>query len=272
MRPYWTPRSVYPLSDPEIIARLKEELDAGRPCVLCTLTYKEGHGPRDPGSKMLVTMEGETMGTIGGGGMERLLVEEALVALKENNPRSFHFAMGVPAREGMIPVNSKCGGEVKIFMDVVKPDPGLIVMGSGLIAQAAARMAAECGFKVTVVDDAKTTIESNFPGMNLVNGPYPGSLKGVKVRPSDYVVVLHGETEFELAGLRHALKSGPAFIGLLGSSNKAREHKRQLKEEGYDPSAVDAIKGPIGLKIGAETPWEIGVSIAAELIKARAGA
>jgi xanthine dehydrogenase accessory factor len=272
LRPYWTPRSVSPLSDPEIFARLKEELDAGRPCVLCIITHKEGHGPRDPGSKMLVTSGGETVGTIGGGGMERLLVDEALAALREGKPRSLHFAMGVPAREGMIPVNSKCGGEVKIFMDVVKPDPSLVVMGSGLIAQAAASMAAECGFKVTVVDDAETATESNFPGMSLVNGPYPGSLRGVRIRPSDYVVMLHGETEFELAGLRHAVKAKPAFIGLLGSSNKAREHKKQLREEGLDASTVDAIRGPIGLKIGAETPWEIGVSIVAELIKVRAGA
>ncbi|MCK4400340.1 XdhC family protein, partial [Candidatus Bathyarchaeota archaeon] len=59
------------MSDPEIIVRLKEELDAGRPAVLCTLVYKEGSGPRDPGSKMLVTSDGEALGTIGGGGMER---------------------------------------------------------------------------------------------------------------------------------------------------------------------------------------------------------
>jgi xanthine dehydrogenase accessory factor len=272
LRPYWTQRSVPPLSDPEIFTRLKDELDAGRPCVLCTLTYKEGHGPRDPGSKMLVTSGGETLGTIGGGGMERLLVEESLTAMREGRPRSLHFAMGVPAREGMIPVNSKCGGEVKIFLDVVKPEPALIVMGSGLIAQAAANMAARCGFKVTVVDDADTATEANFPAVNLVNGPYPANLKRVKIRPSDYVVVLHGETEFELAGLRHAVKAKPAFIGLLGSVNKAQEHKKQLKDEGLDASAVDAISGPIGLKIGAETPWEIGVSIVAQLIKARSGA
>jgi xanthine dehydrogenase accessory factor len=86
------------------------------------------------------------------------------------------------------------------------------------------------------------------------------------------VVMLHGETGFELAGLKHALRAEPAFIGLLGSRNKAKEHKRQLNGEGLDPAQVDAIKGPIGLEIGAETPWEIGVSIVAELIKVRAGA
>jgi len=246
-------------------------LDAGRPAVLCTLVHKEGSGPRDPGSKMLVTSSGEALGTIGGGGMERRLIDEALEALREGEPRTLHFAMGVPAREGMISVNSKCGGEVKIFMDVLKPESRLIIMGSGLIAQAVARYSIDCGFHVTVVDDADTATTENFSGVELVNDAYPESLTRVKIRSSDYVAMLHGETEFELAGLRHAVKARPAFIGLLGSRNKAKEHERQLKEEGYDPETVDAIRGPIGLEIDAETPEEIAVSIVAELIKVKRG-
>ena len=203
--------------------------------------------------------------------MERRLIDEALEALREGKPKTLHFAMGVPAREGMIPVNSKCGGEVKIFMDVLKPEPRLIIMGSGLIAQAVARYSRDCGFHVTVVDDADTATADNFSGVDLVNDAYPESLTKVKIRPSDYVAMLHGETEFELAGLRQAVKARPAFIGLLGSRNKAKEHKRQLKEEGYDPEIVDAIKGPIGLEIDAETPEEIAVSIVAELIKVKRG-
>jgi len=253
------------------VSRLKLELDAGRAVVLCTLVHKEGSGPRDPGSKMLVTSDGEALGTIGGGGMERRLIDEALEALGEGKPRVVHFALGVPAREGMVSVNSKCGGEVKIFMDVLKPEPRLIIMGSGLIAQAVARYTRDCGFKVTVVDDADTATAENFPGVELVDDGYPESLTKVKIRPSDYVAVLHGETEFEIAGLRHAVKATPAFIGLLGSKNKAREHRRQLKMEGYDPETVDAIRGPIGLDIGAETPEEIAVSIVAELIQAKNG-
>ena len=220
---------------------------------------------------MLVTSGGETLGTIGGGGMERMLIDEALEALNEGTPRTVHFALGVPAREGMVSVDSKCGGEVKIFMDVLKPEPRLIIMGSGLIAQAVARYSRDCGFHVTVVDDADTATAENFPGAELVDDDYPESLTKVKIRPSDYVAMLHGETEFELAGLRHAVEAGPAFIGLLGSRNKAKEHRRQLKEEGYDPETVDAIKGPIGLEIDAETPEEIAVSIVAELISVRHG-
>ncbi len=220
---------------------------------------------------MLVTSNGEAIGTIGGGGMERLLVSRALEVMKEGKPRSYHFAMGIPAREGMIPVDSKCGGEVKIFMDPITPDPRLVIMGSGLIAQAVARYAKDCGFTVIVVDDADTAKAENFPEMTLIDSKYPESLKKVDIRPSDYVAMLHGETGFEINGLRYAAQAKPAFIGLLGSRNKRREHVKQLKAEGLDEAVVEKIKGPIGLEIDAETPEEIAISIVAELIQQKRG-
>jgi xanthine dehydrogenase accessory factor len=241
------------------------ELAAGNPAVLCTLYYKDGSGPREPGAKMLVTSKGEAIGTIGGGGMERFLVENALERIKEDKPSSFHFAMGIPARKGMIPVDSKCGGEVKIFMDIIRPDPRLVVLGSGLIAQAVSFYASCCGFKVIVVDDASTATIENFPNAMVINTMFPESLKKLEIRPSDYVAMIHGDTSFELQGLRYAVTANPAYIGLLGSRNKRKEHIKQLKEEGL--INAQKIKGPIGFNIGAETPEEIGISIVAELIQ-----
>ena len=259
------------MSEQEIIRRLNEELRSGRITVLCTLFFKEGSGPRDLGAKMLVTSEGETIGTIGGGGIERLLISRALEVMKDGNPRTYHFAMGIPAREGMIPVDSKCGGEVKILVDPIKPDPRLVIMGSGLIAQVVARYAKDCGFIVIIIDDAKTASEESFPEMTVINSKYPESLQSIEIKLSDYVVMLHGETDFEINGLRFAVKANPAYIGLLGSRNKRNEHVKQLKAEGLDSDVVEKIKGPIGLDIGAETPEEIGISILAELIQQKRG-
>jgi len=260
------------LSEQEIVKRLNEALNKGEPAVLCNLIFKEGSGPRDPGAKMLVTADGKATGTIGGGGMERLLIEKALEVMDLGKPKTYHFAMGIPAREGMIPVNSKCGGEVKIFMDPIKPDPRLVIMGSGGIAQAVARYATECNFEIIIVDDAKSVRADWFPdGATIINDKYPESLEQVDIRKSDYVAMLHGETGFELAGLRHAVKAKPTYIGLLGSGNKRKEHVKQLKSEGLDAGVVETIKGPIGHDISAETPEEIGISIVAELIQKKRG-
>ncbi len=263
------PRRELPLSEYDIISRLLEELEKGERVVLITLTYKQGSGPREPGSKMLITSEGETFGTIGGGGMERILVKEAMQALSKGRPKVIEFALGIQPREGMIPVESKCGGEVRIFMDVINPTPRIIIMGSGVIAQAVARYANDCGFKITLVDDSETARPELFPFAKVMNDPYPDSLKELEIKPSDYILMLHGETDFELHGLRYAVKANPYFIGLLGSTNKAQEHKNQLIKEGYPAFVVKKIVGPVGLEIGAETPEEIGISIVAQLIRIR---
>src|SRR4030065_2583854 len=157
------------MSASSIISKIDEVLSRSKSVILCTIIEKEGSGPRELGSKMPVTQDGEIQGTIGGGGMERIIVKEALESLKEGKPRILHFAMGVPPRENMIPIDSKCGGEVKIFLDPIKPDPRLIIMGSGLIAQAVTRYASECDFKVIIIDDAKTATKENFPNAETIN-------------------------------------------------------------------------------------------------------
>ena len=245
-------------------------LGEGRGAVLCTLIEKTGSGPRDVGAKMLVDPDGGTFGTIGGGGMERRLVVEALDALMEGRPRTLTFALGVEPGEGAVAVDSKCGGEVKIFLDVVKPDPRLIVVGSGHIAKPLAELAHMAGFEVTVVDDASTATRERFPTAREIRaGPFREELDRVEVRPFDFVAIVHGETGSELAALRSMLRRGPAYIGLLGSRNKAAEHRGRLLAEGFKRDEVEAVRAPIGLDIGAETPEEIAVSIVSELIRAR---
>jgi len=258
------------MSDPEMFTRLIELLNEGKDAVLCTMIEKLGSGPRDVGAKMLIDPDGNILGTIGGGGMERRLVAEAMEALREGHPRTVSFALGVEPKEGAVPVDSKCGGEVKIFMDVVKPVPRLIIVGSGHIAEPLAKLADEVGFEVIVVDDAETATWERFPmAKEIHSGPFAEEIRLVEVRPSDYVAIVHGETSYELATLMSVLPKTPVYIGLLGSRNKAAEHKRQLLEEGFSEKDLEAIRAPIGMSIGAETPEEIAVSIIAELINVR---
>ncbi len=258
------------MSDAEIVSRLNNLLVVGKPAVLCTLVEKVGSGPRDAGAKMLVGPDGGVLGTIGGGDVERRLIAEALEALRDGRPRVLAFAMGVEPSGDAIAVDSKCGGEVKVFLDVIKPDPRLIVVGSGHIGKPLADLAYAVGFEVVVVDDAETATPERFPHARCIHsGPYSKELELVDVKPSDFVAVVHGETDHEIAALRRFLSLGSAYIGLLGSRNKAAKHKRQLIAEGFPEDEVEKIRAPIGLSIDAETPGEIAVSIVAELIEAR---
>lgn len=202
--------------------------------------------------------------------MERMLVEEALEALGEGRPRTLKFALGVEPEVGTVAVDSKCGGEVKVFLDVVKPDSRLIIVGSGHIGKPVADFAHRLGFEVILIDDATTATRERFPhAKQILSGPFEEELDRVIAGPSDLVAIVHGETDHELPALRRFLPLRPAYIGLLGSRNKAAEHKKQLLSEGFSQKDVEMIRTPIGLDIGAVTPQEIAISIVAELIEAR---
>jgi xanthine dehydrogenase accessory factor len=219
---------------------------------------------------MLVDSDGNTYGTVGGGGMERRLIEEALKSLEEGKPRTITFALGVEPREGAIPIDSRCGGEVKIFMDIVKPDPKLIVIGSGHIGMPLAHLAHEAGFETIVVDDAPTTTRERFPhAVEIRSGPFQREIESLETTPADYVAIVHGESWYELVSLRGLLPRKPAYVGLLGSRSKAERITGRLISEGLAAVDVERISSPIGIEIGAETPEEIAVSIVAELIKVR---
>jgi len=255
-----------------LFEELSRILQTGRKAALCTLISKRGYGPREVGAKMLVDEEGRTLGTIGGSEMERIIIDEALKALREGRPRSVSFALGVEPREGMIPLKSECGGTVEVFIDVIQPDPRLIIIGSGHIAKPLADLAHMVGFEVVIVDDAPTATRERFPYAEIHSGPFEEELDRLEVRATDYVAIVHGETPYELTALRKMLRKNPAYIGLLGSRHKVERHKAKLREEGFTEDELKRIRGPIGIEIGAETPEEIAVSIMAELIKVRRGA
>jgi xanthine dehydrogenase accessory factor len=218
---------------------------------------------------MLVDSDGNAYGTVGGGGMERRLEEEAVKAIEEGKPRTITFALGVEPREGAIPIDSRCGGEVKIFMDIVKPDPRLIVIGSGHIGMPLAHLAHEAGFETIVVDDAPTTTRERFPHAIIHSGPFEKEIENLETSPADYVAIVHGESWYELTSLRGLLPRRLAYVGLLGSNSKAERISERLISDGLPAEDVEKIVTPIGIEIGAETPEEIAVSIVAELIKVR---
>ncbi len=258
------------MNDPRLIAQLQELLKKGKPVALCTIIGKTGSSPRDEGAKMLIDSDGNTYGTVGGGGMERRLEEEALKALAEGRPQTITFALGVKPREGAIPINSRCGGEVKIFMDIMKPDPRLIVIGSGHIGMPLAHLAHEAGFETIVVDDAPTTTRERFPhATEIRSDPIEKEIEDLKTTPADYVAIVHGESWYELTSLRGLLPRKPAYVGLLGSNSKAEKISEKLISDGLPAEDVARIISPIGIESGAETPEEIAVSIVAELIKVR---
>ncbi len=245
-------------------------LKRNEPAALCIVVRKSGSAPRNVGAKMVVLGDGRVVGTLGGGPFERLVVKDALDALRSGKPALKRYVFREEGGEGAVRTGLICGGEVEVFVDVLKPAPRIILLGAGHLSEAIARVASEAGFRVSVADpSSKLATRERFPMAEEVL--VAGIREGVaRLRPGrdDFVLIVYGVVEEDFEALVEALKTEARYIGVLGSRRKSGEFLRRLREMGY---SEDDLRGrvfmPIGLDIGAETPGEIAVAVVAELIR-----
>ncbi len=253
----------------DILRRVPELMKKGKKIALCTVIEKVGSGPAEEGKKILVTEDAEVIGTIGGGTLERKVKEEALKAIRESRPKTMKFALYGGAKKDELETGLWCGGALTLFVDVVEPDPKLVIVGSGHIALPTYRITDLLGFDVTVVDDNRETMtEDRFPNAKRIcDKRFENVLEAAEVDESTYVVIVHGEPKHDLSALRKFIREKTAYLGILGSKNKIKKLKEVLRKDRFSEEEIKRVRAPIGLDIGARTPEEIAVSIAAELIQ-----
>jgi xanthine dehydrogenase accessory factor len=245
-------------------ARLSAE---GRPFALVTVVRTGGSTPRKAGAKMLVRDDGSIAGTVGGGAIELLLIEEARAALAAGEPRLVRKHL---TRE----LAMCCGGEVEAFIDPLGRRERLVLVGAGHIGRALAPVGASLGFDVWVVDELEEAASpERFPGATrLVHDWSPGAW-GLDLGRDTYVIVATRDHAVDQAVLEQLarLDARPTYLGVISSRAKITRFRKRLEAKGVPADWVAQVRGPIGVAIGAETPAEIAVSIAAELVAVRRG-
>ncbi len=160
-----------------------------------------------------------------------------------------------------------------VMIEPYLPPQELIILGGGHISQSLAGLGRLMGYRVTVVDDRPDFVSArHFPGAyRRICHNFSGLEDALALgRRSSVVIVTRGH-KHDLECLRQVINYPVAYLGMIGSRRKVQMARSQLLEEGFDIQKVDRVHMPIGLDIGAQTPEEIAVSIAAELIKVRRG-
>ena len=261
----------YMPSDLEILYEAVRLLEKGTSLALCTVIEKKGSGPRDVGAKMIVRGDGSTYGTIGGGNVERALIDECLKAIKEHKSRKVTFNLSKSQKDGTVETGMICGGKLTMLIDVIEPASRLVIVGTGHVALPLAKLACTAGFKVVIVDDErKLANKEQFPtAETILSGDYTQVLSEFLFSPNDSVVIAHGEPEHDYAALKAVIEKNTAYVGLLGSPTKKEILTKRLRTEGVKEERIKALHTPSGLDIGAQTPEEIGISILAEIIQSR---
>lgn len=359
--------------------RAEEILADGKPFVLATIIRTRGSVPREVGAKMVVPLEGQPFGTIGGGCGEGEVLRRAYPILDTSTPhpsaprvvqvdltgdfdqdeiqvcggvmdvaldlwqpdehRELVHTLAVAARtqrpaalmttldqvDGLRPGTKSClavdqndtsltpdvsidadtlktlsalvtagkpqlyalspHGDVhedalvrkeawpRVFVDVQTGVQTLLVVGAGHIAQPLCSIGTQLGFRTVVVDDRWAFANrERFPdAAELRVGPFEEVLNSLPVNAQTFVVVVTRGHVWDETAVKAVLKRHPAYVGMIGSRRRSKRTLERLVEQGYRVEDVARVHTPLGLDIGAETPAEIAVAIAAEIVRARRG-
>jgi xanthine dehydrogenase accessory factor len=248
----------------DIFQAIVEALEKNQPVALATVVRAQGSTPREAGAKMLVYADGSIMGTVGGSAVEGRVTAAAQQALADGQPRLLDFDLTERDQLGML-----CGGQMQIFVDVITPAPQLVLFGAGHVAQEIARIGAQLGFAVVVVDARPEWANAQrFPqAQRLIVAPLDEAVAQINVTPQTYIAIMTGEHYSDEVALRRVVGLPAAYIGLIGSQRKVKTIFEHLRADGVPEEQLARVHAPIGLPIGGEKPAEIAVSIAAELVQ-----
>lgn len=160
-------------------------------------------------------------------------------------------------------------GALRVYAEPLLPPPRLLIAGAGHVALALAPAALAAGFSVTVVDDRPDyATTARFPGATVLCENMAAALDRLQTGDATFVVLAGRTHELDRDALGVALQKPAAYVGMVGSRRKVAELQRQLA---LPPAALERLRAPIGLDLGAETPAEIAVAIVAEMIAVRRG-
>jgi xanthine dehydrogenase accessory factor len=249
----------------EVLQAALDAMKEGRPAALVTVVGTSGSAPREAGARMLVYADGTGVGTIGGGAVEYEAQNLAMVAIEEGVPRRYTPNLGAD-------LAMACGGSMDIFIEPLLRPPQLVMFGAGHVAHAVAPVARQLGFAVTVVDArAEQATLERFPGCTLVVETPEDAARQLRCDSDTWVlIVTHGHAH-DLELLRVLVGQPWAWLGLIASKRKVAKFFATLKAEGATEEQLARVSSPVGLDIGAQTPAEIAISIAAEWVRFRHG-
>ena len=243
----------------------------GQKCALATIVEVRGSIPSYETAKMLVREDGSLVGTIGGGCVEAEVWNAAREVIETEKPKHLTFNLGQDAAydNGLI-----CGGQLDILVEPVLPVPRAYIFGAGHISKSLSQVATLAGFSTVVIDNRETFANrERFPEAAEVHAvEYEELFPTLPINETSYIIIVTRGHRDDMRVLKLAIATPARYIAMIGSKRKVINVIRELEKEGLPRAAFDRIHAPMGLNIGAITPEEIAISVAAEMIAVRRNA
>lgn len=246
----------------DVLRGVLDRLQADEPVALATVVA----GPARLGALLAVTPEG-VAGSLGTEGLDVAVVDDARGMLAQGQTGTRHYG----------PRGERRVDEVAVFVQAFTPPPRMLVFGATDFAGAVARAGVFLGYRVTVVDARPVFATARrFPDAHEVVCDWPhryltAELAAGRVDERTALCVLTHDPKFDVPLLEVALRSPAGYIGAMGSRRTHDDRLAKLRETGLDTPDLQRLHSPIGLDLGARTPEETAVSIAAEIVRDRWG-
>ncbi len=250
-------RPVTPESDPAFGA-VAASVAAGGPVTVATVV----DGPAPRGATLAVWPD-RAAGTLGASGLDVAVTADARGELAVGASLLRHYGPRGERREDA----------VTVFLQSFAPPPRMLVFGAIDYAAAVARIGDFLGYRVTVCDARPVfATPKRFPaGVEVVVDWPHRYLAGTSTDDRTVICVLTHDPKFDVPLLEEALRRPAAYIGAMGSRHTHEERRERLSEAGLTEAELSRLRSPLGLDLGARTPEEVAVSVAAEIVALRWG-
>ncbi|MCT7355575.1 XdhC family protein [Streptomyces sp. 15-116A] len=250
-------RPVTPERDPSF-GEVAESVASGDPVTVATVT----DGPAPRGATLAVWPD-RVSGTLGTTGLDAAVTADARGEL----------ALGATGLRHYGPRGQRREDAVSVFLQSFAPPPRMLVFGAIDYAAAVARIGAFLGYRVTVCDARPVfATPRRFPeGVEVVVEWPHRYLRDTGTDERTVICVLTHDPKFDVPLLEEALRRPAAYIGAMGSRRTHDDRTRRLVEAGLGDRELSRLRSPVGLDLGARTPEEVAVSVAAEIVALRWG-
>jgi xanthine dehydrogenase accessory factor len=231
---------------------------AGRPVTVATVI----EGPAPLGATLAVWPD-EVAGSLGSTGLDVAVTADARGEL----------AQGATIRRHYGPHGERREDAVTVFLHSFAPPPRMLVFGAIDYAAAVARIGDFLGYRVTVCDARPVfATAKRFPaGVEVVVDWPHRYLRGTTTDARTVICVLTHDPKFDVPLLEEALRRPAAYIGAMGSRRTHDDRRKRLIDAGLSEGELSRLRSPVGLDLGARTPEEVAVSVAAEIVALRWG-
>lgn len=231
-----------------------------RRAAFATVIAVGGSAPRSTGARMLIYENGDIVGTIGGGPIEHRAIAMAREVIAAGQP--VRFVANLTRDLAMC-----CGGEMEIYIEPLQISPPFYVFGAGHVARALAPLLLALDYSITIVDERTELITAErFPGCTLRIESPVGVAQSLTGGLDDHYFIASHNHQLDQDLVEILLPLTCSWIGMIGSRTKVARFLVRFKAGGMDPALFQKLRAPVGLDIGAETPAEIAIAIAGELV------